>query len=55
VGKHRYAGAPYQLSATPARPQGPAPLLGQHSREICCTELGYSSQEFEQLQRLEAV
>jgi len=55
AGRHRYAGAPYQLSATPARPRRPAPLLGQHTREICCSELGYSSEQFEQLQRLGVV
>jgi crotonobetainyl-CoA:carnitine CoA-transferase CaiB-like acyl-CoA transferase len=51
VGKYRYAGWPYQMSATPPRVGRPAPLLGQHNQEVYCTCLGYSSEEFEQLQR----
>jgi crotonobetainyl-CoA:carnitine CoA-transferase CaiB-like acyl-CoA transferase len=55
AGKHRYAGWPYQMSATPPRARGPAPRLGQHNREIYCTELGYSAEELEQLRHVGAV
>ena len=52
AGKYRYAGWPYQMSATPPRVGSPAPLLGQHNREVYCNDLGYSLEEFERLQRL---
>jgi crotonobetainyl-CoA:carnitine CoA-transferase CaiB-like acyl-CoA transferase len=55
AGKRRYAGWPYRMSATPPRVSRPAPLLGQHNREIYCSELGYSAAEFEQLRRVGAV
>ncbi|HEY31518.1 MAG TPA: CoA transferase [Dehalococcoidia bacterium] len=55
AGKYRYAGWPYIMSATPARVSRPAPLLGQHSQEVFCNELGYSSEEFEQLKRAGAI
>jgi len=50
AGSNRYAGWPYQMSATPPFVQRPAPLLGEHNQEIYCNEFGYSPQEFEQLQ-----
>jgi len=34
AGRHRYAGWPYRLSASPARVSRPAPLLGQHNGEV---------------------
>ena len=52
AGKHRYAGWPYQMSATPPQIRRPAPLLGQHNREVYCHSLGYSVEEFEHLQRV---
>jgi len=55
AGKHRYAGWPYQMTATPPRVGRPAPLLGQHNQEIYCNELGYSSEEFDRLQQQGAV
>ncbi|UCB42304.1 MAG: CoA transferase [Dehalococcoidales bacterium] len=55
VGKHRYAGWPYQMSATPAQVNRPAPLLGQHNQEVFCNELGYSAEEFKQLQLAGAI
>ena len=55
AGKHRYAGWPYQMSATPPRVRRPAPLLGEHNQEVNCDDLGYSLEEFERLQRLGAV
>lgn len=55
AGQHKYAGWPYQMSATPPRFGRPAPLLGQHNQEVYCTVLGYSLEEFEHLQNLGAV
>ena len=55
AGKHRYAGWPYQMSATPPRVGRPAPLLGEQNQEVYCDDLGYSLEEFERLQRLGAV
>ena len=55
AGKHKYAGWPYQMSATPPRVGRPAPLLGEHNQEVYCDDLGYSLEEFERLQRLGAV
>jgi crotonobetainyl-CoA:carnitine CoA-transferase CaiB-like acyl-CoA transferase len=34
LGRVRVPGAPYKLSETPARPQGPAPSLGQHTGQV---------------------
>ena len=55
AGKHRYAGWPYQMSATPPRVGRPAPLLGEQNQEVYCDDLGYSLEEFERLQRLGAI
>ena len=55
AGKHRYAGWPYQMSATPPRVGRPAPLLGEQNQEVYCDDLGCSLEEFERLQRLGAV
>ena len=55
TGKHKYAGWPYQMSATPPQVGRAAPMLGQHNQEVFCNELGYSPEEFERLQRLRAV
>jgi crotonobetainyl-CoA:carnitine CoA-transferase CaiB-like acyl-CoA transferase len=45
LGRHLYAGPPYKLSATPARKERPAPLLGQHNEEIYCGELGFTGED----------
>lgn len=45
VGRLKYPGAPYKLSATPWRVKQTAPLLGQHNEEIYCRMLGYSRQD----------
>jgi len=34
AGKHKYAGWPYKMTASPPRVTRPAPLLGQHNEEI---------------------
>jgi CoA:oxalate CoA-transferase len=48
-GEIRMLGAPVKLEKTPAQPQGPAPLLGQHNNEIL-SRLGYSAAEIAGLQ-----
>jgi crotonobetainyl-CoA:carnitine CoA-transferase CaiB-like acyl-CoA transferase len=45
LGKYSTLGAPYQLSETPVRVVRPAPLLGQHNREIYFGELDYSEED----------
>lgn len=40
-----YAGPPYRLSLTPSRIVRRAPSLGEHNREIFCSELGLSLAE----------
>jgi CoA:oxalate CoA-transferase len=45
VGKLKYPGAPYKLSATPWKTEYPAPLLGQHNEQVYCRMLGYSRPE----------
>ena len=40
AGRHRVTGTPVKLSDTPGAPGLPAPLLGQHSREVLMDLLG---------------
>jgi len=49
VGRHRDLDPPFELSEAGMRPQRPAPLLGQHNKEIYCDELGYSMSELARL------
>ena len=46
----RLPGAPYRLSETPWQ-TGPAPLPGQHNREVFCGELGLTIEELEALRQ----
>jgi crotonobetainyl-CoA:carnitine CoA-transferase CaiB-like acyl-CoA transferase len=48
AGKLRYAGWPYKMSASPPRIERPAPLLGEHSREVL-REVGYWDGEIDGL------
>jgi len=43
-GEVKMLGLPVKLKKTPGRPQGPSPLLGQHTGEILL-RLGYSSED----------
>lgn len=45
IGWHGYLSPPYRLSETPCRIERPAPLIGQHNKEVYCGELGYSGKE----------
>ncbi len=50
----RHLAAPLRLSRTPARAAGPAPGLGEHTREVLA-ELGRSTEEIEMLEKIGAV
>jgi len=49
-GDIKMLGLPVKLKKTPGRPQGPSPMLGQHTEEIL-SGLGYSPQEISELER----
>jgi len=53
AGPTRALGLPIKLSATPGKVGRPAPLLGQHTREVL-GEYGFSSREIEELVRMGA-
>jgi crotonobetainyl-CoA:carnitine CoA-transferase CaiB-like acyl-CoA transferase len=55
AGKHKYAGWPYQMTASPPCVYRPAPLLGQHNQEVFCDILGYSSIKLRRLQQSGAI
>jgi benzylsuccinate CoA-transferase BbsF subunit len=40
MGLTTYSAVPFRLSRTPGGPQAPAPLLGQHTDDICANVLG---------------
>ena len=44
LGPTRYDGPPFRLSESPAKPYGPAPLLGEHSFEVY-REAGFTPEE----------
>jgi benzylsuccinate CoA-transferase BbsF subunit len=46
MGDFTHLGQSLQLSETPARPYSPAPLLGEHTEQICTDMLGMSDDEF---------
>ena len=49
VGKRLYPGIPFKLSETPPVPSRVAPMLGQHTDEICRELLGMSNEEINKL------
>ncbi len=55
AGRLRYAGWPYKMPASPPLVQRPAPLLGQHNKDVLEDLLGYSADEFISLCRTGAV
>jgi crotonobetainyl-CoA:carnitine CoA-transferase CaiB-like acyl-CoA transferase len=48
-GEIRMLGIPLKLNSTPVHPQGPSPLLGQHTEEILLG-LGYTSEDIVRLE-----
>jgi benzylsuccinate CoA-transferase BbsF subunit len=46
MGKFTHLGQSFQLSKTPAKAYSPAPLLGEHTEQICTEMLGMSDDEF---------
>ena len=49
TGKVTYPGAPFKMSESPWKIRDPAPLLGQHNKEIYCDLLGYTQEEMVKL------
>ncbi|MDU2064182.1 MAG: CoA transferase, partial [Sporomusaceae bacterium] len=49
AGKLKMPGLPIKLSETPGSVEIPAPLLGQHTKEILAAMLGISSDEVDEL------
>jgi len=45
AGKIKYPSRPYRFSRTPWKVERPAPLKGQHNKEVLCRRLGYTEQE----------
>ncbi|VTU45667.1 Succinyl-CoA:(R)-benzylsuccinate CoA-transferase subunit BbsF (plasmid) [Variovorax sp. SRS16] len=50
MGESIYNNLPFRLSRTPVRPTRPAPLLGEHTREVLHDLLGLSDAEIDGLQ-----
>jgi benzylsuccinate CoA-transferase BbsF subunit len=46
MGNFTHLGQSFRLSKTPARPYSPAPLLGEHTEQVCTDMLGISDDEF---------
>lgn len=49
VGRITMAGSPFRMSETPGSVREPAPLLGEHTREVLGTFLGYTGEKVEDL------
>ena len=50
-----YAGRPWKLSDTPAVPPQPAPIMGQHNRDILAGLLGRTDGEIEGLEQAQII
>ena len=46
MGSYYVTSFPYILSETPCVTPGPAPCMGQHNEYVYCQLLGYSDEEF---------
>jgi crotonobetainyl-CoA:carnitine CoA-transferase CaiB-like acyl-CoA transferase len=55
AGELRHAGWPYKMSASPPGIRRPAPLLGEHSREVLRDVLGHTAGEYRALRRSGAI
>ena len=51
MGKTLYDGPPYRLSKTPGYLRSYAPMLGEHTREVCLEVLGMKETEFDELKQ----
>ena len=51
AGRVRLPNLPFRFSGAETHPRAPAPLLGQHNREILCTLLGYSAAQVAEMER----
>jgi crotonobetainyl-CoA:carnitine CoA-transferase CaiB-like acyl-CoA transferase len=49
TGPLKYAGRPFIMSATPRPPARRAPLLGEHTVQVLCEELGYRREDVARL------
>ncbi len=49
IGPVQFPRLPYYCAEYPWRPRRPAPLLGEHTREILCVEMGYSATQLDDL------
>ncbi len=52
VGTHLYPGAVARLPDTPLRADAPAPLLGEHNRQVFSELLGMSDDDIAELERI---
>ena len=50
MGETIYNNLPFRFSRTPVKPTRPAPLLGEHTREILQVMLGFSAGEIDELE-----
>ena len=50
LGKVRINNCPIKYSGAETDIKGPAPLLGEHNRDIMCNILGYSEEQFKELE-----
>ena len=51
LGRITMPNVPFKFSEVDVTPHQPAPLLGQHNREILTATLGYAGAEVEALER----
>jgi crotonobetainyl-CoA:carnitine CoA-transferase CaiB-like acyl-CoA transferase len=49
-GDVKMLGLPVKLKKTPGKPQGPSPMLGQHTEEILL-KLGYKAKDISELEK----
>ena len=49
IGPHSYNSPGFILSRTPAKPQLPAPCMGEHNAYVCTEILGLSDETFVEL------
>jgi crotonobetainyl-CoA:carnitine CoA-transferase CaiB-like acyl-CoA transferase len=51
AGKRTYPGAPFKMTETPWQVRRPAPLLGEHNKEIYSSLLGYAEGDLQKLRK----